>query len=500
MMSSLYSAATGLNSHSRGMQVIGNNLANVNTVGFKQSMAMYQDLFSSTQTAQSNNVTGLSQKGHGAFFAASRTVFTEGAFESGNAVTDMAIADGKGYFGVMKDGEMLYTRAGNMRFDKEGRLLDPTGYNLVGRRVTNGAVSGGYEPIQIDISEGSALFTNPPKATNSVSIFSNIGGAKDMSDGGVFGMLGKWDGTQSAPLGGGDYGYSNPITVYDDAGNPHAMTVYYDYVGMENGVKLYEYAVGIDPAADGSERAGTKAAGLLMSGTMSFASNGEMIGLTAFTPTGSDPADLNAWAQAPLVNGLPAMQVNFAGAGAQQITFNTGVSLGGYPDGIASPADALSDPGLFYAAGTGLTREAGATKAYGDSSTANHYSNQDGYAQGELRNLHIDQDGFIIGRYTNGQTEQLYQISLFRFKSEDGLRHEGNNHFSATNESGPAEEGEPGTENYGKILSQQLETSNVDMAREFTSMIITQRGFQANSKIVTTSDTMLQKALELKRN
>lgn len=499
MMSALYTGATGMNTHSRGMQIVGNNLANVSTVGFKNTMALYQDLFSSTQTSQANNITGLSQKGYGSFLAASRTVFTEGAFESSNTITDMAIANGNGYFGVVKDGQTLYTKAGNMRFDKEGRLLDPTGYNLLGRKVTNGVVSGSYEPIQVDVSEGSPLFTNPPKATNSVSLFSNIGGAKDMSDSGMFGMLGSWDGTSSPPIAAGEYGYSDPITIYDNNGNPHTMTVYYDYVGMEGGTKLYEYAIGIDPGNDGSGRAGTKGAGLLMSGTMSFASNGQMTGMTAFTPTGNDPSDLAAWASAPLVNGKPAMQVNFAGAAGQQITFDTGFSMSGYPAGVTSPSDSTGNPDAFYEASAGVTREAGATRAYGDSTTANSYSRQDGYALGELRDLQIDEEGFIIGRYSNGQSDQLYQISLFRFKSQDGLRHEGNNHFSATNESGEAEEGLPGTENYGKILSQNLETSNVEMSREFTHMIITQRGFQANSKIITTTDSLLQKAMEMKR-
>lgn len=499
MMSSLYIGATGMTTHSRGMQIVGNNIANVNTVGFKQAMAMYQDLFSSTQTSRGNNITGFSQKGHGSFLADSRTIFTEGAFESSNTITDLAISNGNGYFGVMKDGEMLYTKAGNMRFDKDGRLLDPTGYNLVGRKVTNGVVSGGYEAIQIDAGEGSPYLSNPPKATGSVSIFSNIGGAKDMSENGVFSMLGKWDGTSNPPLGGGEYGYSDAITVYDSNGNAHNMTVYYDYAGTQDGIKLYEYAVGIDPTNDGSGKAGSKGAGLLMSGTMSFASNGEMVGMTAFTPTGNDPSDLNAWVQAPLVNGSPSMQVNFAGAGAQSISFSTGLNMTGYPGRATSPAAALTDTEAFYAASTGVTREKGATTAYGDNSASNSYSKQDGYALGLLKDLQIDQDGFIIGRYTNNQTEQLYQISLFRFKSQDGLRHEGSNHFSATKESGAAEEGLPGTENYGSILSQSLETSNVDMTREFTHMIITQRGFQANSKIITTSDTMLQKALELKR-
>ena len=111
----------------------------------------------------------------------------------------------------------------------------------------------------------------------------------------------------------------------------------------------------------------------------------------------------------------------------------------------------------------------------------------------------IGEDGLVKGVYSNNQTLELARLSLYRFTSQDGLRKEGGNHFAATEDSGAAQEGVPGTENYGKLAQRSIEQSNVDYAREFTQMISTQRGFQMNSKIVTTSDQMLQKALEIKR-
>jgi flagellar hook protein FlgE len=105
----------------------------------------------------------------------------------------------------------------------------------------------------------------------------------------------------------------------------------------------------------------------------------------------------------------------------------------------------------------------------------------------------------MSGKFSNGQVVDLYQIPLFRFTSEFGLRREGGNHFSATRESGEAQEGTAKTENFGSVAASTLEMSNVDASREFVNMIITQRGFQSQSKVVTTADTMLQKALELKR-
>ena len=112
----------------------------------------------------------------------------------------------------------------------------------------------------------------------------------------------------------------------------------------------------------------------------------------------------------------------------------------------------------------------------------------------------MDAAGTVVAHYSNGQTHELYQIPIFRFTSEDGLRREGNNLYSATPESGAIQYGTAGTENYGTVLGNYLETSNVDMAREMVNMIVVQRGFQSNSKSITTVDAMIQKALELKRN
>jgi flagellar hook protein FlgE len=170
----------------------------------------------------------------------------------------------------------------------------------------------------------------------------------------------------------------------------------------------------------------------------------------------------------------------------------------GYDAQLGSPLVGESDPQLFYSAPAGAQKESNSSASYGQSPVNRHQS-QDGFGTGYLRELSINEDGYVTASYTNGHTSDLYRISLFRFVSRDGLKHEGDNHFSATAESGPASEGLPGTENFGSILSNNLETSNVDMAREFTQMIITQRGFQINSKVITTSDAMLQKALELKR-
>ncbi|MDL2314155.1 flagellar hook-basal body complex protein [Desulfovibrio sp. OttesenSCG-928-C14] len=502
MMSALFVGATGMRGYSQGMQVISNNLANTNTVGFKSAMMMYEDLTSQSVQAPSNFQTNISQRGGGLGINSTRVShFDQGSFEVGSTVTDLGI-NGMGYFGVVKDGQTYYTRAGNFRFNKEGELLDPSGYNLLGRRIVDGVTQGSSEPIKLDLNENSALLQSAAKATSSLKLISNLGGVGDMSQDAsneFFAMTSKWDGTSSPALPGGQYGYSEPVTVYDDQGNAHNLTMHYDFVGKKNGVSVYEYTLGMNPSEDGSANAGTKAAGLLMSGTVSFSSSGALIGMTAFTPTGQDPADLSAWQQANVVNGLPVCTATFAGAGAQQISLNLGATLDqGLNSGITSPEQGATDPDLFYAAMSGVTIEKNSTTSHGDS-PASRLQEQDGYPVGELSDLKISEKGVVTARYNNGQSEDLYQITLYRFINRDGLRHEGGNHYSATEESGEATEGLPTEENFGSLMVQHIETSNVDMAKEFAQMIMTQRAFQMNSKVVTTSDQMLQKANELKR-
>jgi flagellar hook protein FlgE len=347
------------------------------------------------------------------------------------------------------------------------------------------------------------LATSKPKPTGKIEIFSHLGGMTDATSNSAnpfFSLAAKWDGTANPPLGAGDAGFNEPVTVYDATGQAHTLNIRYDYAGMQNGVKVYEYVVGMDPAEDASAAAGTRAAGLLMSGTMSFASSGTMIGMTAFTPTGSDPSDLSAWTQTQLVDGVPAFTANFAGAGApQSISLDFGLNMSdGWDPAITSPEVGADNSSAFYARTSGATLNKSSTDTYGTAPVSNN-QRQDGYGIGQLSDLSINEKGVVVARYSNGQSEDLYQIVLYRFTSQDGLRHEGMNHYSATPESGPAEEGLPTVENFGSIIASQIEQSNVDTAREMTQMIIIQRAFQMNSKVVTTSDQMLQKALELKR-
>ena len=507
MMSSLYIGAVGMIALGDGMQVVANNLANVNTVGFKERMALYQDLYNSYQTAPSNNVTNLSQQGHGVKLSAISTRFYEtGAMQAGSDAMDMAIS-GKGFFKVSDNGKIAYTRAGNFRFNKEGYLVEPNGY------VLNSKTG----PIQLN----PAQLTMPAKATGTAKIVSNLGMDDAMATSATdpfFSMVGHWSGLNDPPLGEASRGFQDQVSVYDKNGQSHVLTISYDKVDVTtDGRKIFQYVIGMNPSEDGrADYAGTGGAGILATGTMTFTASGLLQDMTAYTPTGGGAAvgNLNNWQGIAVgADGIP-LQLTFktydanglpTGTTTQSLSLNLGMnsappSGGGSGTAAAVGTNPANLPG--YTAGASLpvpTNTRDLTTAYAGGSS-NQYRTQNGYGQGGLVRLSINTGGVISGQYSNGQSLDLFEVPLYRFNGEQDLHAEGSNLFTPTNLSGPAQEGTAGTENFGSIYGNSLELSNVDMARQFASMIITQRGFQFNSKVVTTADTMLQRAIELKRS
>ncbi|MDL2266623.1 flagellar hook-basal body complex protein [Desulfovibrio sp. OttesenSCG-928-G15] len=504
MISSLFIGATGLKSHSEGLSVITHNLSNVNTVGFKQISMQYSDLVSSYVTSPSNTMTNISQKGAGSMPGAHRVLHTQGGFETSNESTDLAIS-GIGFFGVTQNGKTHYTRAGNFRFDNQGNLLDPSGWNVLGRKITNGVENATPEPITLELNESGQGYM-PSKATRTITSYMQLGGIKnnsDSTDNPFFSMASQWNATYSPPLNSNLYSHKEGFSFYDSGGNLRSGNIYYDGVSEQSsGVSAVEYIITLDPGQDGSVRAGTQAEGLLLAGTLTFASNGELSGFTSFSPPADgNNANLAGWTPASLANGKPAFTVKTTGGEAQTITFETGIQLTGTSNGgagLANAAEAAGNPQAILNTNQAHVLGEKATTKYG-TETGSVYSAQDGYAEGFIRSLNVTADGLVRASYSNSQEQDLYRVSTYRFVSQDGLRHEGNNHYSATPDSGVAQEGVPGSENFGTITGNAIEQSNVDYAREFSLLVVTQRGFQMNSKVITTSDTMLQRALELKR-
>lgn len=499
MIQGLYVGATGMKTHSEGMQIVSNNLANVSTVGYKQQMMLFSDLMYQGLSLGGSSEIVQSQRGMGSSVSDIRTLFTDGNFEQGNDMMDLAIT-GKGFFQVADaKGNFYYTRAGNFRFYADGTLRNPSGMAVTGIPIKDGKEQGGLTEISINLNDA-ATAIDPPKASTSLTALMNINVTTDkVSDpeNPYFSLLSAWNGAQTPPLTSTDY--SQPLKFYGADGRQHEATIRFDAASSANGQKIVEYVVTIPPGEDGRANAqGSQGAGLLMAGTLTFGPSGELTNMSAFTPGDGDLKDLNNWTPAALVDGVPQFTATFAGQPPQTISLNLGATgSGGWNAGTASAAAVGTNPGNL----PGLTDprfSTAKTTSYPVSSALSSYT-QDGHGTGQLSEVSVDDAGVITAFYSNGQSHELYRIPLFRFTSEDGLRREGNNLYSATPESGAMQYGTAGTENYGTIIGNTLETSNVDMTREMTNMIVVQRGFQSNSKSITTVDAMIQKAIELKR-
>lgn len=527
MMTALYSGATGMKAHDTGLSSVSNNLANVNTVGYKQQYVLFQDVMSQSLAPGASWQQNTNQLGLGVQVGANRTVFTEGAFEPGSAVTDMAIG-GKGYFQVSDGKDTFYTRAGNFRFDQEGWLRTPGKMTVTGLTMKDGVLTGESGPIRIDPNDPT-VSSSPAKATSAITAAFTLPQTavdkSDDTDNPFFNLAGKWNGavtggvsveatdSPTSPLPSSSYSEKQTLKVIDATGQSHELTMYMDGVSAEvtGAGTTYEYLLASDPMesvpADGIPN---KQSGALMAGTITFSPSGDIVDMTGFVPTGTVPTppegevanELLRWQPAPLVNGKPQFTVGFGGAEPQAVTLDLGISssTNTRTNVPASAADVGSDPALLGSLENAVKGDRISKASAATTGSASTYLSQDGLTEGAYSNMEITPEGVVRINYSNSTSADLYTIPLYRFNSEDGLRREGGNLYAATEEAGEIQSGIPGTSNYGTLQSAQLETSNVDTAREMVSLIIMQRGFQMNSKSVTTADQLLQKAMELKRN
>ncbi|KAB1441683.1 flagellar hook protein FlgE [Pseudodesulfovibrio senegalensis] len=526
--SSLYTGVTGLKAYGDNMQVIGNNLANVNTVGYKRSVAQFSDLMSVNAGCsgigyESGDVYS-PQVGKGVRIAAVLANFEQGSLQTTTTTTDLAI-EGRGFFGVRNalDDSSHYTRAGEFRFNRDAYLVDPHGLRLQGHAVdretgeVQAAVSDillPYEEVENAAGETVRVIQSPPRATENATIVANLdeqNGDKFVSSNSpLTAMFNAWNTTSGAAFGSGN---SASMNVYDSEGNKHVVTIHYDPVNKSSlsgadGGAYWEYIVTIDPDEDGRASVqGTSTAGLLAMGVLHFDTSGKLDGQSMYTMEGG-AADkvLSNWGLATLSeDGAPQLSVTFAGSGAgtaQTIDLDFGLtSETASWENVGSNASA-ADLGTNVYGMTTLAdgqRGTSVTTAYPGHGNATMFSTQDGYSTGYLQGMSVDSEGFLVGQFSNGESERLYQVSMYMFTNDFGLRREGSNLFGANDESGVALEGTAGQGGRGTISQNSLEVSNVDMADEFAHMILTQRAFQANTKVVTTSDHLMNVALQTKR-
>ncbi|MGE4503743.1 MAG: flagellar hook protein FlgE [Desulfovibrionaceae bacterium] len=526
--SSLYIGATGAIAYGDGMQTVGNNLANVNTTAYKHSDTLFQTLISKQMATGSapagTSGSKISQMGMGVRTAAVKTCFKQGGLENTTTATDMALS-GEGFFGVRDagSGDMFYTRDGTFRFDNEGYLLNSAGLRVQGAAIDRltgslsaiGDVVLPMEDYTTATGETYRAVISSPKATESMMLSTNLDftSVDQVSDAAnpFFSLVGSWNGLNEDPLVSA--GYTTSMKVYDEGGESHELTFYFDKVDASTltdptpGYQYWEYMVAIDPDEDGSALAGTSSAGLVSCGTLAFNRDGLLMNQTAYALTGgADGSVLSNWSLAGFdADGGFTFDVTFAptsggGGGTQTIGYTMGVtsSNGAWLSGGASNAAGVGTNVQDLAAMDGMFRDAYGTTNYNNGSMT-LIANQDGYAQGFLQSLSVADDGTLVGEFSNGQSEGLFKVGVYRFTNEFGLRREGGNLFSATQESGAVIEGFAQENGSGKVYGSSLEMSNADMANEFVEMILFQRGIQANTKVITTSDSLLQTAISIKR-
>ncbi len=506
MITSLYTGATGMKTHTQGMDILSNDIANVNTVAYKDTDYRFGTLLSEQITSSSNGVTNYSQKGLGVGLQDVATSFSQGSLLSTNIATDLAIS-GEGFFRVASENEEIYyTRAGNFNFDNEGRLVDPSGNIVQGQAVTGLDENGeniyaetGNVQLNLNLQGQATLDAN---ATSEINYLANLDGSSTVSnaENPYFSLLSAYNAENTgAPVS--NAAYQESITVYDSEGNQRDLTLYFDKVGVdETGQTTWEYVAAIDAEEDGSAFADTEGAGLLAAGTLTFNSSGNLTGQSAFTNTTGDTG-LENWTQATFDDeGIPQFTATFDGGETATIAINFGFreSQGAWSDGAAANAAEVGTDAATLPSFEAQTDSA-ATSAYTGQGSFSSLVEQDGYDSGVLQNISFTSDGIMTGQFSNGESADLYRLPVYEFTNEDGLRREGNNLYSQTNTSGEAAELIAGQDGAGEIVDHSLEQSNVDLADEFVSMITTQRGFQANSKVVTTSDEVLQTAINMKR-
>jgi len=442
ILNSLYSGVSGLQANGQGMSIISDNIANVNTVGFKKSRGNFQDLMSMTVLGVGN----ISQIGMGTALMNVQQLFNQGSFENSSNATDMAI-NGGGFFIV--NGTVngvsgsFYTRAGQFVFDKDGYMVNQDGLRIQGYGVNptdeDGAIVGGLGDIRITETQ------IQPNPTTNIELNANLDSNAEIIPGG-FVSTGTFDEAMQSS------NFHTVITVYDSLGNAHDTTVYFNKTAANS----WSWNV----VADGGEvtlpAGGTAGAPLVIgSGTVTFNSDGTLATVTTTTPT----------------------TVTFTGANPQTIDFDLGTPV---PPGTTATPDQI-----------GLTQFA--------SNSTVHFMSQDGYATGNLRYVNITEDGLITGAYSNGEILNLGKVALANFQASTGLQKLGSNLWGETSISGQPLIGEANTGSRGTIMGNALEQSNVDLAEEFVDMIVTQRAFQANSKSITTTDQMLNTIMEIKR-
>lgn len=445
MMRSMFSGVSGLRAHQTRMDVIGNNVANVNTVGFKSGRVTFSEIFSQTlrgagapDSATGRGGTNPMQVGLGLNINSVDTIMTRGSLQRTDNPTDVSI-EGDGFF-VVKGGNAdayKFTRAGNFGIDKLGNLVTGSGLNVYGWQELATGKTDEFNtdqdatPINLYNAGDRNMQILPAKKTNFAVLSGNLDATyMDLTT------------ASAAPYSDPSLAktFSVPMTVYDSLGNAYKITLDFQ--------KDSVVTTGTPPVATTKWTIQVGGTDIAEGATLEFNSNGTLT------------ADSVA-----VTRTLTVVPDAASGADSFDVDLDLSKLTMFASDSSVKPTDV------------------------------------DGYTMGSLVTFNVGSDGIITGVYDNGQQQALGQFCIATFQNPAGLQKVGDNLYIQTTNSGDFNKRglRPGASGAGTLSPGTLEMSNVDLSKEFTDMIITQRGFQANSRIITTSDEMLQELVNMKR-
>jgi flagellar hook protein FlgE len=420
-------AVSGLNAAATNLDVIGNNIANSATYGFKSGSASFADMFAGSKVGLGVKVAGITQD------------FADGTTTNTGRGLDVALS-GNGFFRVAdNNGSVYYSRNGQFKLDENRNLV-----NMQGMKVTGFPVAGTPPAVQSGANPSAITIPNTlmaAKATTTAAMQMNLNSTDSTP------TVSPFDPTNSD-----SYNKKGTVTTYDSLGNSHAVDVYY----VKNSANKWDVYTQ-DSSVAGSSYQKAAQMTFTSNGTLSAVNNYAEV-LPATTP--------RTWNLSATANAQPQIDINLA-------------SL----NGSAASTFSLS----FLNSMQQNTGTSGVVAI-----------NQNGYAPGSLVSYAINDDGTVVGSYSNEQSQLLGQIVLANFANNEGLQSQGDNVWSATNSSGVALLGTAGTGNFGKLTNGALEASNVDLSKELVNMIVAQRNYQSNAQTIKTQDQILNTLVNLR--